>query len=184
MTSEHDSAPAAATSLRATGEVCAARAAQPPQINTDQREVPAGVVGDSTSGKECTREDGRPAGAGREFMVAESARRTRPAGVRAAIGAEKWGNARGAKGGRKADATGKGRGETIRNRLPTRARTPEAKPAPDRRKVACPNHRKADTGGRSWVGQCRGAGPRCEVNCRLESRVRESRTHGSVGGAA
>ena len=51
------------------------------------------MVGDSMPGKESTREDGRPAGIGRT--------KVRPAGVRAAIVAEKPGNAGGAKGGRK-----------------------------------------------------------------------------------
>ena len=58
MTSEHDSASAASTSLLGNGEVCGARALYPPRLNTDVRMGPAGVVGDSMSGKECRREDG------------------------------------------------------------------------------------------------------------------------------
>ena len=45
--------------------------------------------------EESTREDGRPAGTG--------STQVRPAGVRAAVGAGKRGNARRAKGGRKAN---------------------------------------------------------------------------------
>ena len=179
MTSEHDSAPSAATSLRASGEVCGARAPHPPRLTTDARRGHAGVVGDSMSGKESTREDGRPAGAGRAAVAA------RPAGVRAAIGAEKRGNAGGAKGGRKAEVSKGGGSETIRYRLPLGARKPEARePASARLGLTCVPHRKAGAGGQSWITLCRGARPHGEANCRLESRVREIRTHGSEGGAA
>ena len=185
MTNEHDSAAVAATSLLGNGEVCAARVAQPPRVNTDARMVPAGVVGDSISGKQGTREDGRPAGAGREFMVATiCAGRARPAGVRAAVGAEKRGNARRAKGGREAEARERGGCHISRYRLPGRARKPEAKPAPIRREFACQHHRVAGAGGRSWITLRRGAGPCREATCQSESRVREIRTHGSEGGAA
>ena len=165
--------------------VCAARVAQPPRVNTDARMVPAGVVGDSISGKQGTREDGRPAGAGRKFMVATiCAGRVRPAGVRAAVGAEKRGNARRAKGGREAEARERGGCHISRYRLPGRARKPEAKPAPIRREFACQHHRVAGAGGRSWITLRRGAGPCREATCQSESRVREIRTHGSEGGAA
>ena len=99
MTNEHDSALVAATSLRVTGEVCSAAqaVAQPPHHITDGRRVSAGVVGDSMSGREDTREDGR---SGRKRPP-----HSRLAGclseVRATIVAEKRGNSRGAKGGRK-----------------------------------------------------------------------------------
>jgi hypothetical protein len=184
MTNEHDSASVAATSLLGNGEVCAARAAQPPRVNTDARMVPAGVVGDSMSGKEGTREDGRPAGTGGEFRTADSTLEDRPVGVRAAIVAGMRGNARGAKGGRKAEAGERGGCQTSRYRLPVRARKPEAKPAPGHRELACQHHRKADAGGRSWITLRRGAGPHRKVTCQSESRVREIRTHGSEGGAA
>jgi hypothetical protein len=97
MTSEHDSASIAATSLLATGEVCATAkaAAQSLCVITDTQRMPIGVVGDSMFGKECTREDGRPGGIDRWQQC--------PSGVRAAIVAKKRGNARGAKGGRKAE---------------------------------------------------------------------------------
>jgi len=185
MTSEHDSATAAATSLLENGEVCGAHAPQPPRANTDAQRVPVGVVGDSMSGKESTREDGRPAGAGREVTVARFARRARPAGVRAAVGAGKRGNACGAKGGREAEVAAQCGSENIRYRLPIRARTPEAQvPAPAFQALTCVNHRKAEAWGRSWIIRHRGARPRSEVNCQLESRVREIRMHGSVGGVA
>ncbi len=95
MTSEHDSASVAATSLLRTGEVCGARAPQPPRASTDAREVPAGVVGDGRSGKEDACECRRTAGTERV--------EARPVEVRAVIVAWKRGNARGAKGGRKAN---------------------------------------------------------------------------------
>ena len=82
------------TSLLANGEVQAKE-----QSEAEMREpshggscVTSGVAGGSRSGRGCVREDGRPVGAG--------SRKRLPAGVRAAIGAEKRGNARGAKDGR------------------------------------------------------------------------------------
>jgi hypothetical protein len=185
MTSEHDSATAAATSLLEIGDVWGAHAPQPPRANTDAQRVPVGVVGDSMSGKESTCEDGRPAGAGREVTVARYARRARPAGVRAAVGAGKRGNACGAKGGREAEVAADCGSETIRYRLPIRARTPEAQvPAPAFQTLTCVNHRKGEAGGRSWITRHRGARPRREENCQPESRMREIRTYGSEGGAA
>jgi len=95
MTSEHDSASAASTSLLGNGEVCGARALYPPRLNTDVRMGPAGVVGDSMSGKEDTCECRRSAGTERPTG--------RRAEVRAAIVAKKRSNVCGAKGGRKAN---------------------------------------------------------------------------------
>ena len=109
MTSEHDSAPAAATSLRDSGEVCGAPAPHPLRLITDAQRGHAGVVGDSMSGKECTREDGRPARVGHsKECLAE---------VRTIIRAKKRGNARGAKDGRKAELRTDRKNYTIRNRL-------------------------------------------------------------------
>ena len=83
------------TSLRAIGEV---QAEEKSKANTHEPShggscVASDVVGGSRSGRGCVREDGRSAGAG--------SRQRLPAEVRTAIGAEKRGNARGAKGGRK-----------------------------------------------------------------------------------
>ncbi len=89
------------TSLRLSGEV------EPSAGADGEARVPrhggacaaSDVVGGSRLGRGGACEDGRPAGAGRW--------RQRPAGVRAAVGARKRGNARGAKGGRKANGGGK-----------------------------------------------------------------------------
>ena len=95
MTNKHDSATVSATSLLGTGEVCRARARHPTREITDARREPAGVVGDSRSGKEDTCKCRRSAGTERTAVVG------RPAEVRAAIRTEKWGNSHGVKGGRK-----------------------------------------------------------------------------------
>ncbi len=136
MTSEHDSAVAAATSLRANGEVCGGRPPHPPRANTDARGEPAAVVGGSRSGRGGACECRRPAGAGRTVV--------RPAGVRAAVVARKRGNARRAKGGRKVEVTRRVGSETIRYRLPVRARKPEAEsPRPHAgRLLACTTERQ------------------------------------------
>ena len=88
------------TNLRATGEVglpdCSGSVAHVP--GHGGKCAVFRVVGGSRSGRGCAREDGRPAGAG--------SRKRRPAGVTAAIRAEKRGNARGAKGGRKVERPG------------------------------------------------------------------------------
>ncbi len=96
MTNEHDSATAAAASLLATGEACEAKVSQSLRVNTDAHGMPVGVVGDSRSGKEGVCECRRAAGTNHSSGC--------PAEVRAAVRAEKWGNAHGAKGGRKANA--------------------------------------------------------------------------------
>ena len=153
---------------RATGAV--------PEPGHGGFEAIVSVVGGSRLERGGACEDGRPAGAGRTEV--------RPVGVRAAIVAEKPGNAGGAKGGREVESTERGGGQTSRYRLPERARKPEAEARHRRREVDCAHYRKADAGGRSWVTLRRGASPRKEANCRLESRVREIRTHGSEGGAA
>ena len=93
MTNEHDSASVAVTSLRGKGEVCGVEIRQSLREHTDAQRVPIGVVDDSRSGKEDGCECRRSAG------IRPSQRR--PVEVRAAIGAKKRGNARGAKGGRK-----------------------------------------------------------------------------------
>jgi len=95
MTSEHDSASVLATSLLDTGEVCRESFRQRARGNTDARSVPAGVVGDSRSGKEDVCECRRSGGA-------DHGKRC-PAEVRAVVVAKKRGNAGGAKGGRKAN---------------------------------------------------------------------------------
>lgn len=95
MTNEHDSATVAATSLLDNGEVCGARALHPPRLNTDARMGPAGVVGDSMSGKEDACECRRSAGTERPSG--------RPVEVRAAVVAKNRGNSWGAKSGRKAN---------------------------------------------------------------------------------
>jgi hypothetical protein len=106
MTSEHDSVSAAVTSLRETGEVRRASARRSPRAITDARKIPAGMVDESMSGKEnaceCRRSlrVGRPQGCRGE--------------VRVAIVAWKRGNARGAKGGRKAEAV---EGDELRSSL-------------------------------------------------------------------
>jgi hypothetical protein len=110
MTSEHDSVSAAVTSLRVTGEVRRASARRSPRAITDARKIPAGMVDESMSGKEnaceCRRSlrVGRPQGCRGE--------------VRVAIVAWKRGNARGAKGGRKAEAVDGDADSNNRNRLP------------------------------------------------------------------
>ena len=95
MTSEHDSASVVVTSLRGIGEVCRVKTQQSLREHTDAQWIPAGVVDDSRSGKEDACECRRSAGI-RPLQ-------RRPVEVRAAIGAKKRGNARGAKGGRKAN---------------------------------------------------------------------------------
>ena len=52
MTSEHDSASIAATSLLGTGEVCWTKVRQSLRKYTDARKMPIGVVDGSRSGKE------------------------------------------------------------------------------------------------------------------------------------
>jgi hypothetical protein len=88
------------TSLRVTGEVWHGTAQVAPSIATGpvRGEPVAGVnvVGGSRLQRERAREDGRPAGT-------ELRPKRGPAGVRAAIVVKKRGNARGAKGGRKAN---------------------------------------------------------------------------------
>jgi hypothetical protein len=95
MTSEHDSASIAATSLLGTGEVCWRKVRQSLRKYTDARKMPIGVVDGSRSGKEDAGE------CRRSVRVRPSQRRLTE--VRAAIGAEKRGNACGAKGGREAN---------------------------------------------------------------------------------
>ena len=95
MTSEHDSASIAATSLLGPGEVCWTKVRQSLRKCTDARKMSIGVVDGSRSGKEDAGE------CRRSVRVRPSQRRLTE--VRAAIGAEKRGNACGAKGGRKAN---------------------------------------------------------------------------------
>ena len=136
------------------------------------------VVGGSRSGRGCACEGGRSAGRDRS--------KERPGEFRAIIGAEKRGNARGAKGGRKAERRTNRQGHDIRNRLLLGARTPKTT-------TVCPggeylsaeaigNHRWP--GVESWTPTVELSVLLREANCRLESRVREIRSHGSEGGAA
>lgn len=85
------------TSLRAKGEVAivALAAMDTHGLRHGGSCVASGVVGGSRSGRGGACEDGRPVGAGN--------RKRCPIGVTAVIRAEKWGNAHGAKGGRKVE---------------------------------------------------------------------------------
>ena len=101
MTNEHDSATAAATSLREKGEVCGAQVLYPHRRTTDANGEPVGVVGGSRSGREGVCEGRRSGGkrpSGRHEVEGC------PSEVRATIVALKRGNSRGAKGGRKVNA--------------------------------------------------------------------------------
>lgn len=95
MTNEHDSALTAATSLQGKGEVCRELSRQPLRANTEAQRVPVGVFGDSRSGKEDVCECRRSLRTDRRQRCLRE--------VRVTIGAEKWGNSHGAKGGRKAN---------------------------------------------------------------------------------
>ena len=95
MTNEHDSALTAATSPQGKGEVYREQSRQPLCVMTEAQLVPVGVFGGSRSGKEDACECWRSLGTERQ------PRRLRE--VRATVGAGKWGNAHGAKGGRKAN---------------------------------------------------------------------------------
>ncbi len=96
MTSEHDSATTATTSLLGNGEVCRAQARQSRRDITDAPGMSVGVVGGSRSAKEDACKSRRSAWVNLLTSVGCQAE------VRAAIRAKKWGNSHGAKGGRKA----------------------------------------------------------------------------------
>jgi len=182
MTDEHDSATVAATSLLGNGEVCVARATQPPRLITDARREPAGVVGGGRSGKERTCKSRRPRREWPEFMVAIHPKNRRR-GVRAPIVAWKRGNARGAKGCRKVGSVEGKLCKTSRYRLPCGARKPVAKEPTAEPEADRMRHRKEVPGA---VPQGRPASRRMSLtgeNCQLESRVRENCTHGLEGGA-
>jgi hypothetical protein len=63
-----------------------------------------GVGGDRMAGSWSDMNQGSRSGQGAAFMAARRARRTGPEGDRASVVAQKRGNARGAKGGRKVEA--------------------------------------------------------------------------------
>ena len=168
------------TSLRVRGEVATTESSV---VGTHGSRhgglcVASCVVGGSRSGRGCACKGGRSAGRDRS--------KERPGEFRAIIGAEKRGNARGAKGGRKAERRTNRQGHDIRNRLLLGARTPKTT-------TVCPggeylsaeaigNHRWP--GVESWTPTVELSVLLREANCRLESRVREIRSHGSEGGAA
>ena len=91
-----------ATSLLANGEVCWARFRYSPRTITDARGRLAAVVGDSRSGKEDARKSGRSCWV-RSVFMAGNCPKSRQQEVRAPIVVRKRGNARGAKGCRKAN---------------------------------------------------------------------------------
>ena len=102
MTSEHDSALVSETSLLPNGEVCWAIVRHSPCMITDARRSLAGVVGDSRSGREDARKCGRSCWVRSVFMVGTHPK-SRQQEFRAPIVVRKRGNARGAKGCRKAN---------------------------------------------------------------------------------
>jgi len=138
------------TSLRANGEVgpVAGAIGAVSEPRHGGFEAVVRVVGGSRLERGGACEDGIPTRNRPEFMALNTRPKNRRVGVRAPIGAEKQGNACGAKGGRKAEAS-EGRDAKRSGIDCLRARTPEArKPASREPGVACECHRKAETGGR------------------------------------
>ena len=169
------------TSLRATGEVCRMSGNRflPHPSSTGEKRVVVDGWGENAGKVSCGSVESCP---GRN-----PCKRSRAA-VRAAIVVMKRGNARGAKGGRKRNHNGRRTSSYQRQRLPygleKRGQSALRKPS---LAVVCRIEIKTgcqscDTG-RTLVPASGGRPARDEsVKPRLESRVREIRTHGSEGG--